>query len=60
MGTYGNNARAGFKKTMTVMGHNSLNKQGIRESIIKSLGGGGTQASGVFEAPQVIPMFRQA
>ena len=60
MGTYGNNARAGFKKTMTVMGHNSLNKQGIRESIIKSLCGGGTQAAGVFEAPQVIPMFRQA
>ena len=60
MGTCGNNTRAGFKKTMTVMGHNSLNKQGIHESIIKSLCEGGTQGSGVFEAPQVIPMFRQA
>lgn len=36
MGTYGNNTGAGFKKTMTVIDHNSLNKQGIHESIIKS------------------------
>lgn len=59
-GTYGNHATAGFKKTMTIMDHNSLSKQRIHESIIKSLCGGGTQASGDFEAPQVIPVFRQA
>ena len=29
MGTYGNNTRAGFKKTMTVIDHNSLNNESM-------------------------------